>query len=167
MSDPRPPREGEVEEATARRSGLGDDWLSEVSDVGEELDAPGATQGPGIFDRLGAEPGETRPVEPNGPIAAALVSAGIGCASLGVLVVVAEAFESVSKFLSFYDPAGSLSGKTTVATLAWLLAWPLLHSQLRDREIDMKRAVRWTWILVAVGLVGTFPPFFQLFARSE
>jgi hypothetical protein len=166
MNDPRLRRERHVDEAAVPGSGLGDDWQRNVSDTGE-VDARAGAEPPGTIDRLAAEPAAAQRMEPDGPIAAALLSAGIGCASLGMLVVLAEASDDVSDLVSFYDPAGPLSGKTTIATLVWLAAWALLHGQLRERKIDVERAVRWTWILLAVGLLGTFPPFFQLFAGLE
>lgn len=44
---------------------------------------------------------------PNGPGAAAILSAGIGCFALSVFAVVADASKPVAKFFTFYLPTGS------------------------------------------------------------
>jgi hypothetical protein len=98
---------------------------------------------------------------------AALVSAGLGCAVLGVLVVLAEASARFEALMTFYAPAGSLTGKTTVPVIVWLMVWGLLHLRLKGRDLDFARAFRLTAVLVVIGLLGTFPPFFGLFAGSE
>lgn len=114
-----------------------------------------------------AEPIPTVPARPNGGIFAALIAAGVGCASLGVLVVVAEASAAFKDALTFYEPAGSLTGKTSLAVLVWLAAWVVLHRSLAQAELPLRLAYRTTLVLVGVGLLGTFPPFFQLFAAGH
>lgn len=66
--------------------------------------------------------------------------------------------------MTFSNPVGPLSGKTTVPTVAWLVCWPVLHLRLRGRELRLQRGC--TIALVAIGLLGTFPPFYQLFAAG-
>ncbi len=107
---------------------------------------------------------EDEPGEPNGGVVAAIVSAGIACAILGSVVVAAAASPAFAKLMNFYSPAGPITGKTTVTTVAYLVIWPNLHYRLRDRHLDLSKAFLFTIFLVAVGLVGTFPPFYQLFA---
>ena len=103
--------------------------------------------------------------EPNGGIAAAVLAAGIGCAVLGVLVVAAAASPQVSQWLTFYAPTGPLSGKAIVSSVVYLVAWPNLHYRLRDKQVDLYKAFMITILLVALGIIGTFPPVYQLFAR--
>ena len=43
---------------------------------------------------------------PNGPGAAAILAAGIGCAALGILTFAAEAAKPFANLLNFYDPVG-------------------------------------------------------------
>lgn len=112
-----------------------------------------------------AEPAPREPVEPNGGIVAALVSAGLACALLGILTVVSEASEGFRGLMTLYEPAGPLTGKTTVPVLLWLPAWAFLHSKLRSQQLDFRRGFRTTMVLVWIGLLGTFPPFFQLFGH--
>jgi hypothetical protein len=103
--------------------------------------------------------------EPNGGVAAAVIAAGVGCATLGLLVVAAAASPQVGQLLNFYSPAGPLSGKAIVSTVVYLVAWPNLHYRLRDKQVDLYKAFMVTIVLVALGIVGTFPPVYQLFAR--
>jgi hypothetical protein len=107
---------------------------------------------------------DARP-EPNGGVAAAVLAAGIGCAALGLLVVAAAASPQVSQWLTFYAPTGPLSGKAIVSTVIYLVVWPNLHYRLRDKQVDLYKAFMVTILLVALGIVGTFPPVYQLFGR--
>jgi len=122
----------------------------------------GATQ----HDRqaVGAE-AQDGPLEPNGPIAAALLAAGLACAAFGVLVVLAEVSTAVKELLTVSQGAGPLSGKGLGATALWVVAWGALHLVLRGRELAWRPVARATAALVGVGLVATFPPVFQLFAH--
>ncbi|MBU5769334.1 hypothetical protein ICN56_32645, partial [Pseudomonas aeruginosa] len=47
---------------------------------------------------------------PNGPGAAAILAAGIGCAALGVFALLGDAFPGIASFFKFYMPTGPLSG---------------------------------------------------------
>ena len=99
----------------------------------------------------------------NGAPAAALLAAGFGCALFGVLVVLAEASAGLKELLTFSEPAGSLSGKATVATVGWVALWLPLHFILRRSRVDLDACVRITAVLVVTAFVLTFPPFFQAF----
>ncbi|MCA1677958.1 MAG: hypothetical protein LC777_02895 [Actinobacteria bacterium] len=113
-----------------------------------------------------AEPAPSTPVQANGGVVAALLAAGAACALLGALTVGASASEAIDKLLTFSDAVGPLSGKTVVPTLAWLVIWPVLHLCLRARELNLQRGCTVALALVALGLLGTFPPFYQLFAAG-
>src|ERR1700693_3060643 len=71
---------------------------------------------------------------PNGPGAAAILAAGIGCAVVGILAFAAEASKPLASWLNFYNPTGPLSGKTTVAVIVWLVAWFVLSCLLRGEN---------------------------------
>jgi len=101
--------------------------------------------------------------EPNGGVVAAIVAAGLACAIFGFLVVMTAASPEVAKLMTFYWPAGPLTGKSTVTVVAYLVIWPNLHYRLRDRHLDLYKAFLFTLFLVALGLIGTFPPFYQMF----
>jgi hypothetical protein len=98
---------------------------------------------------------------------AAIVAAGIGCAALGVLTSLAELSPGVRTLLNFYDPVGPLSGKTSVAVLIWLGAWAGLAYAWRISPPIRKTALIATFVLIGVGFVGTFPPFFELFTPHQ
>jgi len=101
--------------------------------------------------------------KPEGPIAAAVIAGGIGAAALGVLTTLAEASEGIREWLQWSDAVGPLSGKVLLAVAVWLVAWAILHVVLRSRPYETRRALVVSLVLIAVGVVGTFPTFFQLF----
>ena len=103
--------------------------------------------------------------KPEGPIAAAIIAGGVGAATLGVVTTLAEASEGIRSWLQWSDAVGPLSGKVLVAVGVWLVAWAVLHVALRRRPYETRRALVVSLVLIAVGVVGTFPTFFQLFAE--
>lgn len=102
--------------------------------------------------------------KPFGPVAAVFLAAGIGSLVLGILTTLAEASDSVADALQWSDSVGPLSGKTITAAGAFLVSWAILAVALRRRDPSYKLVFVWTGILVGVGLVFTFPTFFQAFA---
>jgi hypothetical protein len=101
---------------------------------------------------------------PNGPVAAVLLATGIGALVLAILVVVAEASESFANSLAYSDRVGPLAGKTIWAVVAFFASWLGLTALLRARSVDLGRIAVVAGILIALALLGTFAPFFQLFA---
>jgi len=100
---------------------------------------------------------------PNGPAWAAILAAAIGCATMGLLVDLAEVSKSISNSLNFYNPVGDLSGKSIGAILAWLIAWAALHAGWKNRNIQRAGMVAAVSILlVLAALAMTFPPIFGL-----
>ena len=99
----------------------------------------------------------------NGPIAAAMLAAGIGSFVLGLMICLAQGSKAIAGILNFYNPVGPLSGKTIVAIVVWLVCWAILASTWRNQELDFGKAYKVTIILVALGVLGTFPLFFDLF----
>ncbi len=95
-------------------------------------------------------------------MAATLLAAGIGSLFLGIMTSLSEGIHPVENFLNFYNPVGALTGKTWVAIVAWLISWAILGSQWKDQEVDFGKVFKVTLILIALGLVGTFPLFFDL-----
>lgn len=105
--------------------------------------------------------------KPFGPVAAAFLASGIGAVVLGVLTTLAEASESWKSKLEFNSRVGPLSGKTIVTLIVYFVSWAILHMTLRDKRPDVKKVFMWTGILVAIGLLLTFPTFFLMFAPEE
>jgi hypothetical protein len=115
-------------------------------------------------DASGAEgTGIDYPDKPEGPIAAAILAAGIGGLALGVVTTLAEASTSIKDALNWSNPVGPLSGKTIVTVLVWLAAWAVLHIVFRRKPYETKRVLTIALILIGLGIVGTFPTFFQAF----
>ncbi len=111
------------------------------------------------------EPRAMAGTKPNGPAAAAILSAAIGIFTIGLMTTLAEASPGLRSALAWWTPVGPLAGKTGVGVLAWLIAWALLASAYRGKDVDFGKITRWVWILIVLGLLFTFPPFFDLFAR--
>jgi len=101
----------------------------------------------------------------NGPAAAAILASGFGSLALGLITTLAQAITTVRSALNLYDPAGPLSGKTTVAVVIWLVAWAVFHQLWKDHHVNFTKVYIATLIMIALGLLGTFPPFFEAFSR--
>jgi fluoride ion exporter CrcB/FEX len=106
--------------------------------------------------------------KPDGPGAAMMISAGIGIFVLGFLTVLAEVSEDAKMWLQSWEwgyGVGPLAGKTTIAALAYIASLALLWILWRTRDINIKAAFYVGLVLGILGAIGTFPPFFQLFAE--
>ena len=100
---------------------------------------------------------------PSGPGAAAILSAGIGAFMLGLLAIVADKAVSLKSLFVFYQPTGPLSGVTTLAVVAWVVAWAILEIRWRKRNVNLARINAVALLLLALSLLLTFPPFADLF----
>lgn len=101
----------------------------------------------------------------DGVALAAIVSAGLGCAMIGLATVLAEANTTVKEMLNWWPPAGPLTGKTGIGVIVWLFSWLVLHLKWRNREFSsFERVWRFGLLLILIGFLGTFPPIFDLFA---
>jgi len=101
---------------------------------------------------------------PSGPAAATILAAGLGVFYLGFLTTLNEMAVGVHDWLIFQDRVGPLSGKTTVASVAWLVSWMLLAAIWWKREVPLGAVVALTAVLVIVGNVLMFPPVFERLA---
>ncbi len=104
--------------------------------------------------------------KPNGAAIATIVAAGFGVFLVGLFTTLAEASAGIKDWLNFYNPTGPLSGKTTMAGILWLAAWVPGVFVLRNRELNIGRAIALTVVLVILGVLLTFPPVFVLFAAD-
>jgi hypothetical protein len=105
--------------------------------------------------------------KPEGPVAAAIIAGGVGALAVGLLTTLAEASTSIRTFLNFYTPVGPLSGKTIGGVLIWLVSWVVLYLVYRDKPFETRKALTVALVLIGLGLLGTFPIFFQAFAPAE
>ena len=62
------------------------------------------------------------------------------------------------------EPNGPLSGKTVWATVVFVVAWIVLQYLWRGRDRMLRSATIAFVVLTLLGLLGTFPIFFQAFA---
>lgn len=99
---------------------------------------------------------------PNGPGAAAILAAGIGCAMLGILALAGDASPAIGNALNFYNPAGTLSGVSTVAIIVWLVSWFVLARAWATKTVALAKVNVAAFILLVVGLLLTFPPVIDL-----
>ena len=98
--------------------------------------------------------------EPNGAALAAFLGAGVGAFAMGVFVILNEA--GLFAPPSVYQPAGGVSGRTTLTIIVWLVAWGVLHFQWRGRELPSGRVVGLIFLLIGLSIVATFPPVWGL-----
>jgi hypothetical protein len=108
--------------------------------------------------------GATEAPKANGPALAAILAAGIGCAVLGVVTTIATANADFRTSLALYKPAGPLSGKIAVEVIAYLASWAIAAFAMRGKTYNAAPFFVATFVLIAIGVLGTFPIFFDLFA---
>jgi hypothetical protein len=102
--------------------------------------------------------------KPEGPVSAAILAAGIGVLALGVFTTLAEASETLkADVFEWTTRVGPLSGKTGIAVAVWLVSWIALYFALRNKPFETRRALTISLVLIGLGLIGTFPTFFQAF----
>ena len=106
----------------------------------------------------------TQPANPpaNGPVAAAVLSCGVGCLLLGGLAVAADGSKNLATLLNFWNPAGPLSGVTTVAIALWLVCWAVLAARWKNKTVAFAKVSAAAFFFLALGLLLTFPPFGDL-----
>jgi hypothetical protein len=103
---------------------------------------------------------------PAGPVAAGLLATGIGIFTLGLFTTLSEASTGIHDFLDFKDEVGPLSGKTILAVIAYFGSWAVLHALWRRQSPVLRPILIATAVLIALGILGTFPTFFQAFASD-
>jgi hypothetical protein len=91
---------------------------------------------------------------------AAVLGAGIGSSAIGAFVLLNEAGLFAAPTL--YGPAGGVTGRTTFATIVWLLAWGVLHARWKSREVASGAVFTWTIVLVVLAIIATLPPVWGL-----
>lgn len=101
---------------------------------------------------------------PNGPALAVFIAAGVGAAVLGIMTTLAEAYTGFADKVNLQHRVGPLSGKITFSGLAFVIVWAALSPVVWKRNLPWMPALLVGGALLAVGFVGTFPTFFQLFA---
>ena len=103
------------------------------------------------------------PARPSGPAAAAVLAAGLAAFALGALSVLTAASTTVSDALTLSDRVGDLSGVTTAVSLVFFAAWIVFATRWRRADPPLGRIAIASALLIGLGLLGTFPPFFNAF----
>jgi hypothetical protein len=88
---------------------------------------------------------------------AAFMAAAVGTFALGLIVLLNETGLFTAPTL--YGPAGGVSGRTTLAIAVWMVAWGVLHARWKDRDVGAARVFATAVVLIALGILATFPPF--------
>jgi hypothetical protein len=123
-------------------------------------DAPRATTATAA-DRGNAPRVAREQARPSGPAAAVVLAAGLASFTLGVLSVLTAASTSVSSALTLSERVGDLSGLTTASAAVFFGAWGVLSMAWRHASPSLVRTAVAAAALIALGLLGTFPPFFN------
>jgi hypothetical protein len=104
---------------------------------------------------------ETEP--PSGPAAALILAGGISVFCMGIVTTLGEASTGIADGLQWNDRVGPLSGKTLITVIVFAIAWALLTVLWRRANPPLRSITMISAGLIVLGLVGTFPTFFQAF----
>ncbi len=80
---------------------------------------------------------------------------------MGFLTSLAAAAEGVKDWLVFQDRVGSLSGKTVMTGVVWLVVWAALHLVWQKRDVPFAAVMVVAVVLLVVGNLLMFPPIFE------
>lgn len=116
--------------------------------------APAEIADPAREDLVAATP-------PSGPAAAVVLAAGVACFTLGLLSVLTAAVARVSDALTLSERVGDASGLMTATGVVFFTIWSALSLLWRRADPPLMRVALASGALVALGLLGTFPPFFN------
>jgi hypothetical protein len=100
----------------------------------------------------------------SGPAAAVVLAAGLASFALGLLSVLTAASASLSSALTISGRVGDLSGVTIAVAAVFFAAWGLLAIAWRNTDPPLGWVALVSGVLIVLGLVGTFPPFFNAVA---
>jgi len=105
--------------------------------------------------------------KPSGPAFAAVLAAALAFALLGAVTTLAEVLDGFGDGLAFSSRVGMLSGETIIAIAVYFVSWAGLGLFWRRSNPPLLPVAVISALLVVVGLLGTFPPFFRLFGGEE
>jgi hypothetical protein len=106
--------------------------------------------------------GEAEP--PSGPAAALILAGGIAVFCMGIVTTLGEASMDIADALQWNDRVGPLSGKTLITVIVFAVAWAALTALWRRANPPLRSITIASAVLIVLGLIGTFPTFFQAFA---
>ena len=101
---------------------------------------------------------------PSGPAAALILAGGIAVFCMGIVTTLGEASTDIADALQWNDRVGPLSGKTLITVIVFAVAWAALTALWRRANPPLRSITIASAVLIVLGLIGTFPTFFQAFA---
>lgn len=123
-----------------------------------------ATQKQELPSRLLSEAEMDMQLGPDGPAIAAIFAAALGILYMGLATFISEAAVGAHDWFDFQKRVGPLSGKTTMACIAWLVSWGVLHLVWRKRDLPLVPVAILAGALIVAGNLLMFPPIFERFA---
>jgi hypothetical protein len=90
-----------------------------------------------------------------------ILAAGLASFVLGLLSVSTAASATISDALTLSDRVGDLSGVTTAAATVFFVSWAVFAIAWRHANPPLLRVAAAAAVLIALGLLGTFPPVFN------
>src|SRR5258708_30418540 len=91
-----------------------------------------------------------------------MLAAGIGSLVFGLLTILVQVSPAVRNALQFYQPAGQITGLTTLSVAAWLISWYILFRLWKERQEPLSRVFYGPLRPVFLWLVGTLPPLYPV-----
>lgn len=91
-----------------------------------------------------------------------LVASSVGCFSFGLLYLLGNTSAAFNHLLGVYPPSGALSGVLLFGSLIFLFSWAVLSYLWTRRPPSCAFAVRMALMLLAGGLLLTFPPLVRI-----
>ena len=99
-------------------------------------------------------------------VGASFIAAGIGSTFFGLAVIGAEMSTGFKTAITLVQPVGPLSGKAAIGVVAFFLSWVILHYALKGRNVKLVHSFTIGIVLILLGVLFTYPPFFLLFAPA-
>jgi hypothetical protein len=101
-----------------------------------------------------------------GPAAATFIAAGVGTGALGLIIPLSEAIPAFKTWLTWNAGVGPLSGKTIIPTVLFFIVWLALGLAFRDKNVNLRIAMTVGFVGLIIGLLGSFPPVYDLFTAK-
>ncbi len=104
--------------------------------------------------------------KPNGPVAAAVLAAGLGSLFMGLITLLSEISEEFAGSLRLVGPVGPLSGKVTYTMVFYALVWIVLAVIWNKKNVKIETIFTVAIGLMIVGVLLTLPPVWGLFGGA-
>jgi hypothetical protein len=109
-----------------------------------------------------AQPGIVSAVD--AAVGASFIAAGVGSTTFGLAIIGSEMSEGFKTAITLTAGAGPLSGKAAIGVVAFFLSWVILHYAMKGKHVKLVHSFTIGIVLIFLGVLFTYPPFFLLFA---